>query len=166
MPYLLFVLLVFTVIPSSYAEMYKVIDKDGHVSFTDSPPPKDKANKVETVDPVETNRMPSKTYKGELQEQFKKRTEERQEQRKEAWAAYDKRVKDAVNTLKAAERALEKGKQVGEGDRVGIVSHGKQAGSRLTNGYLERVKQLEKAVEKARENLRTAKKQRPTLMRP
>lgn len=164
----LIVLLLATIagIPAGNAEMYKVVDAEGNVSFTDTPPSSKAQQDVETVKQLETNSMPSKTYKGELQEQFEKRTTERQAQRKEAWDAYDQKIKDAVAALKRAREALEKGKEIQDGDRMGIVSQGKQTGSRLSEQYLERIETLEQEVAKAKKNLRAVKKQRPTLMRP
>lgn len=166
MPFLLLVILALTTSPVTNADLYKVVDKEGNVSFTDSPPPSNQSKTIETIEQADTNRMPSKTYKGELQDQFNKRVEERQELRKQAWEAYDTKVKDAETALKIAKEALEKGKEIQDGDRVGIVSQGKQTGSRLSEQYLQRVEELEQEVEKARKNLRKVRKQRPTLMRP
>ena len=65
----------------------------------------------------------------------------------------ENKVRAAEDAVSRAEAALAAGQQQGPGDRIGTAS----GGSRLTEGYLERVKQLEQDVAKARANLASAR---------
>jgi hypothetical protein len=67
------------------------------------------------------------------------------------------RVAKAQQALDAAKAALEAGRELKEGDRIGVATKG---ASRFSDAYLERVKQLEDAVtaaEKALDDARAAR---------
>jgi hypothetical protein len=67
-------------------------------------------------------------------------------------------VATAQQNLEAARRALEAGRELREGDRIGIASKGGATNSRLSDSYLNRVKQLEDAVAAAQSQLEEAQR--------
>lgn len=67
-------------------------------------------------------------------------------------------VAAARQNLEAAQKALEAGREVREGDRTGIATKGGATSSRLNDSYLQRVKQLEDAVAAAQLQLQEAQR--------
>lgn len=70
-------------------------------------------------------------------------------------------VATARQNLEAAQRALETGREVREGDRTANASKGGTTTSRLNESYLQRVKQLEDAVAAAQLQLEEAQRAAP-----
>jgi hypothetical protein len=68
--------------------------------------------------------------------------------------AGEDRVASAQKALDAAKAALEAGREVGEGDRLGVA---KKGASRLSDEYYERVKRLEDEVAAAQKELDDAR---------
>jgi hypothetical protein len=66
----------------------------------------------------------------------------------------EERVTRAEKALAAAKAALEAGREVKEGDRIGVA---KQGASRFSDSYEQRVKRLEDAVAAAQKELEDAR---------
>jgi hypothetical protein len=119
---------------------YKSTMPDGKVIYGDKPVPG--AVKVDQLKAPTTKGItaPSAKEGAVLSDMEKSRA---------ARDAREERIRIAEQKVSKAEAALAAGKEPREGDRIGTAS----GGSRLTEGYLERQKQLEDAVAKARAEL-------------
>ena len=159
-------LTLFLVASTQADTLYKSVDESGNVSFSDTPPPENSHQSVETIKPQVTNTVPAHTEQGSNQKQADNYGTARQKQRAEAWTEYDANLSSAKKAVKTAKKALTEGKKETEADRVGVFSNGRQAGSRLNDNYFKRVEQLEAKLKKARKRLHAIKKHRPTLLRP
>ena len=141
-------------LPSAAQTLYKLIDKNGKVTYSDAPP-KDFDGKVEKVD-VDPNRnratiLPPGTTGSEVLSKDKVA----------APADADARLKQAQARLEAARRDLAFARdnpREGEVERIGNVGGG--ARPVPTEAYERRLAGLEKAVKDAEEELRLAERAR------
>jgi hypothetical protein len=142
--------LVLTVDARAESEIYKYVDEDGVVSFSSKPPPE--ATEVKPVDVPEGNII----HKRKLTDKEK----EFQRMDKELSKKLDRRISEskkraheitsAKQEVKKKKEALESGKIIKPGDRIGTAS----GHSRLRPSYYERVKQLEEQLKIAEEKLK------------
>ncbi len=130
-------------------QVYKSVDEQGKVIFSDKPPADAKS-----VTPVEIKPGPSEadvraaTQRARAMEQA---AGEMGRTRKEAGSSSGEGgATDAKGALKEAERRLEEAKEIGPGDRKGTAA----GGSRLSEDYRQRVEEAEAAVEAARKRLK------------
>ena len=129
-------LLVATALPAA-AEVVRSVDKEGNVTFSDQPVKGSVESSSIKIDaPAPSGKELTESQK-EAQDIIHKG---------QAVTAAEKNLGSAVAELEAA-------KVVGEGDRKGTAG----GSSRLTPGYLERVKDAEENVAKAQKQLEKAK---------
>ena len=121
--------------------VYKSIMPDGKVIYGEKPVPG--AKRVDTIDPP-----PAKTGVTPLPPEHKSMAGQQSNARAAA-ATQQATLEDARKQLRAAEAAREAGKEPLAGERQGIVG----GGSRLTDAYHERQKNLEAAVQAAKKRL-------------
>jgi hypothetical protein len=125
-------------------DVYRSVDADGNVSYTDTPPETD--TKVEKVEiqpgPTEASRRDTEQRNTAIRQAV----EEARAKRLEKEAARDERVSKAHKELQDAENDLKRSKAFGEDDRQ-YLSGGR---SRIKPEYFERLKEAEDKVEAAR----------------
>ena len=123
---------------------YKSTMPDGKVIYGDKPAPG--AVKVDKLKAPSTKGITAPSAKeGEVLSDMEKSRAARD--------AKEARIRTAEDAVSKAEAALAAGKEPRAGERIGTAS----GGWRLTEGYLERIKQLEQDVAKARANLAIAR---------
>ncbi len=146
--------------------VYKQVDKDGKVTYTDTPPKKEggkeskdqavvksvpvpidsKSNLIKGIDAA-TVKATAKT----LDEQAGKRTAETE--------LLDNRVESARVALEAAKKARDEGQTLRENERYVVAGKDGQPGRIFPKPeYLERLKQLDEAVKLAEEQLAEAER--------
>lgn len=152
------------------AEIYRVVDKDGKVTYTDQPPKNGNAENIqqEVEEAVERNSAQSLETQRENEPDWVKRAREEREQqkvekqkqqddyadRKKAW---NEALKQAKQNLKDAKQAQEKGKEAIEGDFIGKAG----GGARPSEQYFNRQKTLAENVESAEKALKQVRKEKP-----
>lgn len=131
--------------------IYKWVDKNGVVSYSQNKPPESQAHDITTISvptlPPEQQRAASRTLM-----QLEKSADADYAARKARRKAADARVDAALKHLQEAEKRLSAGSDVAGGDRVGMVN----GHSRLRDSYFNRVAQLEADVAQARQELNDA----------
>ncbi len=148
-------LLLIAVSQSANAQaLYKYIDKDGKVSYSDKPPkPGEKAELVKTDSNVNIMSAPSNKVDGV------KQSLQEVNARAAARASLRDKLKsdvDAARTaLEQAKKALEDGREATPEERQIVVRQGGNAVLRKPE-YYERIAILEAAVKQAEENLAKA----------
>ncbi len=132
-------------------EIYRSVDEQGNVTFTDTPP----AGEVE-VERVELPPGPSQQIRQEAEQrnmQILNAAERAERKRERERAQKEARVKAAEQQLQEAQARLAEAKVIKDEDRQNLAG-GKR---RINPDYFERVKQAELEVEKARKALREAR---------
>lgn len=156
--------------PFSRAEIYRVIDDAGNVTFTDQPPENAKAENIqkEVEEAIERNSAQSLNTQRENDPDWVKQAREDRakieaEQQKEK-DRYLERKREWNNALKAARKNLkeaklaqEKGKEAIEGDFIGKAG----GGARPSEQYFNRQEALAKRVEQAEKALKRIRKSKP-----
>lgn len=128
--------------------VYRTVDAEGNVSFTDEPPPTGSGVEEITIDAPPP--PASRVRQSEQEAQAAINKANRNQMRREA--ADEQRsmeLREAEKALEQAQKNLEEAKVVREGDRRGKAG----GGTRLTTEYLNRVKAAEKGVEEAQSRL-------------
>jgi hypothetical protein len=132
-------------------EIYRTVDEEGNVTYTDSPPAGDRS--VERVElppaPPQGRAQQSGQRNQGLLDAAKQAEQKRQHKKKMQEAS----IKAAKEKLAAAEARLVEAKEIRDEDRQHLVG-GKR---RIHPDYFERVKQAETEVEQARKALREAR---------
>jgi hypothetical protein len=151
---------VFCIAPPANADttIYKWVDKNGVVSYSQEPPPgKDAQNvtsfTVESLPPAQqkaANRMLLDLQKSEDTE-----FAERQKRLKQA----DHKVDLALRRLQEAERHLSDGSEATGNDRIGIGN----GHTRLRESYFNRVQNLQNQVDAAQQSLNDAYAERDKI---
>jgi flagellar motor protein MotB len=122
---------------------YRSVDEQGNVTFSDKPASGAAQEEQVTIDAP----APS----AERQQETRQRESELQQAADQAGASgtpsQADQKKAARKAVQDAEKDLEEARQVREGDRKGTAS----GGSRLTPEYLERVREAEAEVDRARQ---------------
>lgn len=129
--------------------IYKSIGPNGEVTYAWKPDPN--AVRTETVE-VETLSPEQRRAVKRLQQrktQAKPKAAANADSLDEKWKRVDQEIKDAQTGLQNAEAALEKGRTPHPGERRGAAG----GGSRLTQAYFDRIRNLELAVEQAKQRL-------------
>jgi hypothetical protein len=145
--------LLFVVLPlySLAGEVYRMVDADGNVTYTDAPPAADAA--VEKIDiqpgPSEESRRDTEQRNAAI----RRAMEEARNERLKKESSHKEQLGQARKALEEAEDALERTKALGEGDRQ-YLSGGR---SRIRPEYFERLKAAEEAVEEARKKYKGAR---------
>jgi hypothetical protein len=132
--------------------LYKSLDSDGRVIYSDKPVPgavEMERTRSEPVDPESAARADAKreTLRQQAQE-----FQQRQRQRERALDAADAEVTAAFNALKQAEQRRETGVEPLPGERLGKIG----GGSTLAPSYFERQQALDRDVSAAQQRLEEA----------
>jgi hypothetical protein len=129
-------------------DVYRSVDVDGNVTYTDAPPVTE--TKVEKIEihpgPSEASRLDTERRNNAI----RKAMEEARAERLKKEASRQERLTKAREELKDAEDVLKRSKELGEGDRQ-YLSGGK---SRIRPEYFERIKEAEDKVEEARKKFK------------
>ena len=133
--------------------IYKQVDKDGKVTYTDKVPSKEQA--AQKVD-IDTERNVAKPL-GSKPVQAKEAADSQLKHRADADAAFEKVVEQARAKLDLAKDALASGTEPQEDDWMTVGVQSGRPGRMLTEDYLARVKLLEAAVRQAEEELDNAR---------
>lgn len=96
-------LLLFLVIPPSFAEVYRWVDSNGRVQYSDQPPPDVDAKKVSARPATGSEAAPAKSY-SEKDQEFRKRQLEGDEKAKKQAALDDKAKAEQQNCAQARNR--------------------------------------------------------------
>jgi hypothetical protein len=132
-------------------DVYRSVDADGNVYYTDSPP-----NADTKVEKVEIQPGPSEASRRDTEQRnaaIRKAMEEAQAKRLEKQASRNERLSKARKELEEAEEILKRRKELGEDDRQ-YLSGGR---SRIRPEYFERLKEAEEQVEAARKKYNEAR---------
>jgi hypothetical protein len=144
-------------LPTADAQtMYKYVDKDGKVTYSDKPPRN--GEKAETVAPVEKGANIVKLDNKGTQATAQKFSDVkgRTDQRVAARDKLEKAVNEAEDRLTRAKKALENGRDPKDGEqRIVVRAQGGNSVFR-TEAYYARVAALEADVKKAEEALSLA----------
>ena len=163
-------IMVFTLMASASAEVYRVVDADGKITFTDHPPENTNSliEAVPDADPQQ-NITPTPESLIENQPEWLKEAQEKRAQEtknnnrdKQIQNQQDKKnwkrsLKAAKANLKEAELLLEIGKEPSEGDYVGNAG----GGARPSSDYLKRLTLLEKNLADAKRHLIKVQRSKP-----
>jgi hypothetical protein len=123
--------------------MYRSVMPDGKIVYSDKPAPGAKESKKVNLAPLNISTPQQGTSSAPT------------DPAGAAPADKSAELVAARQKLDAAQKALEAGREQREGDRIGVAKGG-GATSRLSESYLERVKQLEDAVQAAQKEVSTA----------
>ena len=142
-------LLMFALAPAAHAQaMFRSVMPDGKIVYGDKPAPGAKESKQVNLAPLNIS-TPTQGSQGSP------------DAGAGAGAAApgnnNAEVAAARQNLAEAQKALDAGREQREGDRVGVAKGG-GASSRLSEGYLQRVKALEDAVAAAQKQLEEAQR--------
>jgi Domain of unknown function (DUF4124) len=129
--------------------IYKQVDKDGKVTYTDKPPPKEQASQKVDID---TERNLAKSL-GTNPVQAKESADNQLKRRTDTDAAREKKIEQARAKLDLAKEELAIGKEPQEEDWMTVGAQSGRPFRHLNEAYFERVKQLEEAVRQAEEEL-------------
>lgn len=145
----LFALLLASLSVATAAEtVYRSVDAQGNVSFSDAPPPTKAGVEEITIDapppPPDRVRESQREAQAAIDE-----ANRNQKRRDTAQKQQSMELGEAEQALAQARKNLEEAKVVREGDRRGMAG----GGTRLTSEYLNRVKAAEKVVQEARNRL-------------
>jgi vacuolar-type H+-ATPase subunit I/STV1 len=125
-------------------DVYRSVDAEGNVTYTDDPPATDSS-----VEKIEIHPGPSEASRLDTEKRnaaIRKAMEEAREKRLEKEASHNAELAEARKALEQAEKELEQAKEIDEDSRQ-YLSGGR---SRLSPAYLERIKEVEAKVEAAR----------------
>jgi hypothetical protein len=151
------------------AEVYKIIDDNGDITYTDKPPHNSSEKQVETVGNSGPNIMPSPETVAEndpewvreqhmlREKQASKDRLEQQQKTNDLIKQWQQNYASAKVSLKKTKQALAEGKEIGDGDYVGNAG----GGARPSNNYLERVAGLKADLLKAEKELKRLKHNKP-----
>jgi hypothetical protein len=136
---------------ASGEEIYRTVDEEGNVTFTDTPAADDAS-----AQPVVLPPGPSREEQQEAEQRQRKireAAESAERQRQQEKRASQARIEAAEKRLAEAEAELAEARVIKDEDRQNLAG-GRR---RIHPDYFERVKQAEAAVEVARKALREAR---------
>ena len=149
---------------TSFAEIYKHLDDDGNISYSDIKPSNTNEKAITKVAPDEANvNVFDSAEQSENQQAsedfFEKRQKIREEEanKAKALARWRKQLKAARLELKLAKQAKAAGVIAEEGDFVGSAG----GGARPSANYFKKLEQLDANVLNAEEKLATVRHQKP-----
>jgi hypothetical protein len=132
--------------------IYKQVDKDGKITYTDKPPSKEQA--AQKVD-IDTERNIAKPL-GSRPAQAIESADNQLKRRAHSDAALEKMIEQARAKLDLVKDELAKGKEPQEEDWMTVGAQSGRPFRHLNEAYFDRVKQLEEAVRQAEEELDNA----------
>jgi len=139
--------------PAAWGQViFKSLTVDGTVEYSDAPPKGNKPlGRIEAPTPTPDQRRDAGSAR-ETPQGAKAAAPDTAAEREAKLNAADAAVRSAQDELRAAEDALEKGREPLPGERRGTVS----GHSRLSENYFNRLTQLETAVAAAKKRLEDA----------
>lgn len=154
--------------PPAQAEIYRIIDEDGNVSFTDKPPPS-RADEAEPVD-IDPNAQNSSMSSDAIEQNQPDWLKEALEKREAEAAARQKAqpgasemkewrasLKSAKQRLREAESRQKQGLIATEGDFIGKAG----GGVRPSQQYFEKLRKLDQDVVDAKDHLEAVRRAKP-----
>lgn len=135
-------------------QLYRSVDAQGNVSFSDQPPASGKAATVD-VSTRDMNILPSEGVEAEIQRQ-KQVDQEAAQQRAVDQREWQARYQQAEDELAAAQQALAEAQEIKEGDTVGSAF----GGARPSEAWILRLEQAEADVDARRRALQQLKRER------
>ncbi len=134
--------------------LYKSVDEQGNVTFSDAPPADgSEAEKVDVQD--SGNVLPSGDLPQQMEQQQRADTKAAQQARSEQ-KDWQGRYDNARDELEQAEKTLESAKEIKEGDTVGSAF----GGARPNQAWIDALEQAENDVETRREALKKLERER------
>lgn len=133
------------------AVIYKSVDKNGAVTYSQDKPAEGNGNTVSSI-AVPTLSPDQQRAANRALLEMDRREDAKYQADKRKQKAADARVDAALKRLQQAEQRLTQGSQVRGGDRVGNVD----GHTRLRGSYFDRVARLEAAVAQAKKDLDAA----------
>ena len=160
----------FTLMAAANAEVYRVVDAEGKITYTDNPPENshDLVEKVPETDPQQ-NITPTPESLLENQPEWLKEAQEKRAQatknkNRDKQIQYQQNKKDWQRSLKTAKANVKKaqlmldiGSEPTEGDFVGNAG----GGARPSSDYLKRLTLLEKNLADAKRHLLQVQRSKP-----
>lgn len=144
---------------TAHAEgLYKWRDKNGIVTYSQTAPQGVDASAVETVH-VTTLTPAQQRAALSLLRKDERTGNEYAKKLEQSWNRVDAKISAAIRDLHKAEAALKTGRAPQPGERLGNAG----GGSRLTQGYFDRLHALEKNIDHARHTLDNAYQERNAL---
>lgn len=141
------------------ADIYKHVDEEGNVSYSDV----SAGIEVESVEVDESTNVfdPNDSALDVESDFMQQRLEDKREREKQAQllSAWRKELKEAQRELKSALAAQSQGVMAEEGDFIGSAN----GGARPSASYFQKLKDLDKRVDKARDGLKKVKKSKPSF---
>ena len=155
MKYLRFALLLMSSAAVAATTLYKSVDEQGNISYSDAPP--GDAREVEEIDikQGDMNVLPSEDVQQQIdqQKQSDKQAADRQRADNKDW---QQRYEQAEAELSAAQQTLESAREINEGDTVGSAF----GGARPNADWIERLERAEAYVVDKQQQLDQIKRQR------
>ena len=155
MKYLRFALLLMSSAAVAATTLYKSVDEQGNISYSDAPP--GDAREVEEIDikQGDMNVLPSEDVQQQIdqQKQSDKQAADRQRADNKDW---QQRYEQAEAELSAAQQTLESAREINEGDTVGSAF----GGARPNADWIERLERAEADVVDKQQQLDQIKRQR------
>jgi hypothetical protein len=144
-----------TAFAQNQTSIYKWIDKDGVVSYSQTKPTDSGAHDVTTIKiealPAERQRAANRVLAN-----LEKLSDAETAARESRLAAADKRIDAALQRLQQAERNLSAGSTPTGDDRIGNGGSAGNHHARLRDSYFDRVAQLQSQVDQAHQALDAA----------
>ncbi len=132
----------------SAGEVFRSVDEEGNVTYTDTPP--ENGAKTQRVEIEEGPSQESIRHTLERNEAIRKAMEEARDKRLEKEASHRERLEKAQQAVDKAEEELKQTSEMNDDDRQTLVG----GQSRIRPEYFERVKQAEEALKAAKEHLK------------
>lgn len=155
MKYLSFALLLISFGAFAATTLYKSVDEQGNISYSDAPP--GDAKDVEEIDikDGDLNVLPSKDVQDQIeqQQQQDKQAADRQRADNQDW---QQRYEKAQAELTESQQTLESAREIQEGDTVGSA----YGGARPNADWIERLERAEADVVDKQQHLDKVKRQR------
>ncbi len=132
----------------SAGEVFRSVDSEGNVTYTDTPP--DNGVKTQRVEIPDGPSQESIRHTQERNEAIRKAMEEARDQRLEKEASRREKLDNAQQEVDKAEKNLEETRQMNDDDRETVVG----GRNRIRPEYFERVKKAEDELKAARDRLK------------
>jgi chaperonin cofactor prefoldin len=130
------------------AEVYRTVDEQGNVTYTDTPPANSSEAEKVDIQPGPSQESISDTM--QRNRAIRKAMEEAQEKRLEKEVSREERIKKAEEAVEEAKQRLAEMEKLDEDDRQ-YLQGGK---SYIRPDYYERIRKARKALEEAKKRLR------------
>jgi hypothetical protein len=140
---------------SAATTLYKSVDEQGNVTYSDSPPTSARQTQEIEVGDENLNVMPSESIEQQMREQ-EAADRQRENQRRAQQQDWQQRYAQAKAELEQAERDLQQAQEVQEGDMVGSAT----GGARPNAAWIERLERAEAALEEKQRAFDRIRRQR------